>query len=232
MTRTEKSPIHVAGIQDAEEAEMLIGCGVRRLGLPLVLGYHREDLSPAEAAAIVSAFADQATFFLITYLDTAAAIDDLCRVLGVAMVQLHGPVELEEIMRLRERAPDLRVIKSLIVRSGETDSLREDVDRFAPAVDSFITDTFDPATGAIGATGKTHDWAVSRALVEASPKPVILAGGLNADNVGEAIRTVQPAGVDVHTGIEGPDGRKDRALTARFVAEAKAALASLEQACK
>lgn len=227
MARTEDSLIHVAGIRDAEEAEMIIDCGVRRLGFPLVLSHHRADLSPVEAAAIISAFAARATFFLITYLDTADAIYDLCRRLGVSMVQLHGPVDLEEIVRLRKRAPEIHVIKSLIVRSGDTAGLRRETARFAPVVDTFITDTFDPATGATGATGKTHDWSVSRALVEASPKPVILAGGLNADNAGEAIRSVRPAGVDVHTGIEGPDGRKDRALTARFVAESRAAFALL-----
>ena len=54
-------------------------------------------------------------------------------------------------------------------------------------------------------------------------KPVILAGGLNADNVREAIHAVRPAGVDVHTGIEGQDGRKQRDLTLLFVAEAHAA---------
>jgi phosphoribosylanthranilate isomerase len=51
----------------------------------------------------------------------------------------------------------------------------------------FITDTFDPSTGASGATGKTHDWDISKSLVQLSPKPVILAGGLNAENVYEAI---------------------------------------------
>ena len=84
----------------------------------------------------------------------------------------------------------------------------------------FITDTFDPATGASGATGKTHDWTVSRKLVELSPKPVILAGGLNPSNVYEAIRIVRPAGVDVHTGVEDSSGRKSRSLIEAFVNEA------------
>jgi phosphoribosylanthranilate isomerase len=54
---------------------------------------------------------------------------------------------------------------------------------------------------------------------------VILAGGLNADNVREAVTTVRPNGVDVHTGIEGRDGRKRRDLTKRFLANAQAAFA-------
>ena len=67
----------------------------------------------------------------------------------------------------------------------------------------------------------THDWEVSRRLVEYSPKPIILAGGLDPDNVRDAILQVGPAGVDAHTGVEGADGRKSHALVTRFVAAAR-----------
>jgi len=143
------------------------------------------------------------------------------------MVQLHGEVSVAELQRLRSAKPDLRVIKSLIVQGDNFNDLRDDLAQFAPLVDSFITDTFDPATGARGATGKTHDWNVSRRIVEFSPVPVILAGGLNADNVRAAIAAVQPAGVDVHTGIEAQDGRKSPELSRKFVREAHAAFTDL-----
>ncbi len=64
-----------------------------------------------------------------------------------------------------------------------------------------------------------------RRLVSVSPKPVILAGGLRPDNVRNAILHVRPAGVDVHTGVEAPDGRKDKYLVRAFVAEAREAFA-------
>jgi phosphoribosylanthranilate isomerase len=217
--------VHVAGIIDLDEAEMLIDCGVEYLGFPLALAYHREDLSVGEAAAIVAKLRGRATFFLITYLDTAPAIIDLCLRLDVSTVQLHAPTAVAELKRLRESWPQLRIIKSLVVRGNNLDALTVEVKRFAPLVDMFLTDTFDPATGATGATGRVHDWAVSRSLVAISPKPVILAGGLNADNVREAVATVRPSGVDVHTGIEGRDGRKRRDLTERFLAKAQAAFA-------
>ena len=73
---------------------------------------------------------------------------------------------------------------------------------------------------------KTHDWDISRKIVEISPVPVILAGGLSADNVRAAIAAVHPAGVDVHTGIETEDGRKSPELSRRFVGEACAAFAA------
>ncbi|MEX2166344.1 MAG: phosphoribosylanthranilate isomerase [Methyloceanibacter sp.] len=220
--------IHVAGIKDAEEAGMLIDCGVSHLGFPLVLDHHKEDLSVEAAAKIVSQFESRATFFLITYLNQAADIVSLCRKLHVDMVQMHGDISLGELKRLRAEQPGWRIVKSLVVTGDNTGALIGDIERFAPWVDAFITDTYDPATGARGATGKTHDWGVSRRLVEASPKPVILAGGLNPNNVHEAICTVRPAGVDVHTGIEGDDGRKRRDRTARFVAETHKAFAEID----
>jgi phosphoribosylanthranilate isomerase len=217
--------IHVAGIIDLAEAEMLIDCGVEYLGFPLVLRYHREDLSIEEAAAVVAKLRGRATFFLITYLNTARAVIDLCRRLDVSTVQLHAATEVAELKKLRHTWPQLRIIKSLVVRGDNLDALTDEVNCCASWVDAFITDTFDPITGATGATGKVHDWTVSRRLVALSPKPVILAGGLSGDNVRAAVTAVRPSGVDVHTGIEGADGRKRRDLTERFVAEARAGFA-------
>ena len=227
MTIQPEFPIHAAGIIDAAEAELLIDCGFDYLGFPLVLDHHAEDLSRSEAAAIVAKLSGRARFFLITYLSQADEIRDLCRQLGVDMVQLHGEVSMEQFEMLRAGGEHLRVIKSLIVAQDNFEALADQVRRFAPVVDAFITDTFDAASGASGATGKTHDWEISRKLVEVSSKPVILAGGLNAGNVAEAIARVRPAGVDVHTSIEGADGRKSRDLSARFVAQARAAYAHL-----
>lgn len=219
--------IHVAGVIDEAEARMLIECSVPYLGFPLALAYHQEDLSADDAAAIVSSLGGQATFFLITYLNSAEAILKLCDRLGVSMVQLHGDISTNELEVLRRSSKPIRVLKSLIVGPDNLDALQNELERLEPLVDGFITDTFDPETGATGATGKTHDWEVSRALVALSAKPIILAGGLTAENVRVAIETVQPAGVDVHTGLEGDLGRKRRDLVESFVREAEAGFRGL-----
>jgi phosphoribosylanthranilate isomerase len=214
--------IHVAGVKDAREARLLAGCGVKRLGLPLALDHHAQDLSVEQAAALVAEVGARAGFFVITYLSTAEEVAQLCRTVGVDLVQLHGAVADEELAALRRGRHELRVIKSLIVRGGDGEALLHEARRVAPWVDAFILDTFDPETGASGATGKTHDWTISRRLAESCPRPLILAGGLRPANVREAIVAVRPAGVDVHTGVEGADGRKRRDLVWRFVAEAEA----------
>jgi phosphoribosylanthranilate isomerase len=221
--------IQVAGVIDREEARLLIACGVTHLGFPLRLDVHAEDLSEAEAAAIIRSLRPPHHGVLITYLTEAAAILRLAGGLGARIVQLHGPIAAAEVETLRRCDPDLTILRSLVVgRPGETQKeLRQTVERCSPWVDGFLTDSHDPRSGASGATGRTHDWAVSRDLVELSPRPLILAGGLRADNVREAILTVRPAGVDVHTGVEGTDGRKDRKLVDSFVQEARAGFREL-----
>ena len=226
MLVTGRSPwIQVAGVHDADEAVLLAACGVTHVGIPLRLAVHAEDIDDREAAAIVRSLAGVAVPVLVTYLDRAAEVEDLCRRLGVSTVQIHGDIEAGELMRLRESALQLTVVKSLVVRPGALEALETVARATAPFVDAFITDTWDPVTGATGATGRVHDWSISRALVARAARPVILAGGLTPDNVGAAIRSVRPAGVDAHTGLEDASGRKSRSLVERFVAEARAAFA-------
>ncbi len=219
--------IQIAGVLDAEEARMLVRAGVHRLGFPLRIFPHREDLSEEDAARIIRRLPRRVEALLITYESLGREIADLAATLGVHGVQIHGDIPLEEISRLRRLAPRLSIIKSLIVRGDNLAQLEGTLLRFSPHVDAFITDTYDPETGASGATGKTHDWGISRRIVERSSRPVILAGGLRPSNVKQAILRVHPAGVDAHTGVEGPDGRKDAGKVAAFVKKAKEAFAML-----
>jgi len=222
--------IQIAGIIDADEANLLAAEGVDWLGFPLRLPSGKDDISEVAAKQIVSKLIPPHAGVLISYLTDADEVGTFCNELGVKAVQLHGDVEPEQLRKLKSKYPDLYVLKSLVVREDNADELLELVDECADAVDMFITDTFDPKTGAKGATGLTHDWSVSAELVRRSPKPLMMAGGLTPDNVADAIRQVRPAAVDAHTGIEGTDGRKDRGKVQRFVAEARRAFNELDNA--
>ena len=221
-------PIQIAGVMDEREAELLVRLGATHLGFPLRLAVHAEDLSEEAAGGIIRGLPASCPGVLITYLEKADAIWEFCCQLGVRHVQLHGELSVVEATRLRTLGPDLFILKSLVVHPNNGAQLEAIVRALELWVDAFITDTFDPRTGASGATGKTHDWSVSCRLVMLARKPVILAGGLRPDNVRAAIRRVRPAGVDVHTGVEGPDGRKDEQLVRQFVAEARAGFAELK----
>jgi phosphoribosylanthranilate isomerase len=100
-------------------------------------------------------------------------------------------------------------------------------------VDLFLTDTYDFSTGATGATGKLHDWNISKKIVEIAPRPVILAGGLTPDNVRLGIDFVRPHGVDAHTGVEDDSGKKDPVLVTRFVEQSMVGFAGkkLQHGC-
>ncbi len=222
-----KHIIQVAGIIDAEEAKMLMNLGVEYLGFPLRLPVNKEDLTEEQAIEVIKEINFPHKSVLITYLDIAEEIIKFCDKLNVQAVQLHGNIELDQLKKLKELRPDILVIKSLVVKENNLSDLEKIVHTFSPWIDFYITDTFDPKTGASGATGKTHDWNISKRLIKLSPKPVIIAGGLNPGNVKEAILATKPAGVDVHTGIESENGRKDFKLSKKFIRECKEAFAQI-----
>ncbi len=223
---TSQHRIQIAGVLDAQELQMLLEEGATDIGFPLGPGVATPDLSDEQAANLIPLCRKPVSAVLITYLTEPRQILDYCNRLGFRKVQLHGDSTPQEAAALKQKDPHLVVMKSLIVRDNNLSELEIQVNAFSPYVDAFITDTFDPQTGHRGATGKVHDWKMSERLVALSPRPVILAGGLNPDNVALAIAHVRPAGVDVHTGIEGSDGRKDLGKVRAFIMSARAAFLS------
>lgn len=99
--------------------------------------------------------------------------------------------------------------------------------RLDDRVDWFLLDTATDAVEGIGASGETHDWSVSRRIVEETETPVILAGGLSPENVAEAVRTVGPAGVDSYTHTSSAENRKDPEKVRAFTRAARDAADSL-----
>jgi phosphoribosylanthranilate isomerase len=226
----EDNLIQIAGVVDEAEAQLLQQCGIKYIGFPMRLAVHQEDLSEEAAAKIIRGLDSSVSGVLITYLNNATEIANFCQLLGIRMVQLHGAIDRDELKRLKTLDPNLTIIKSLVIGLHDNETLESIMGKLSEYVDAFITDTFDPKTGASGATGKTHDWGISHRLVELSDRPVILAGGLTPENVRRAILEVKPAGVDSHTGVEDTTGRKSREKVEKFVTEAHAAYRKLKGA--
>ena len=221
--------IQVAGVIDKQEASLLAGEGVKFLGFPLRLPVNAVDHTEEEALEIISTLEKDVQAVLITYQNNADDIIKFCDEMKCTWIQLHGDIELDELKSLKAQRPDLTVIKSLVIGKVTTENLLREMHCLSQYVDCFITDTYDSDTGASGATGKTHSWDISASIVKKSPVPVILAGGLNPENVKEAIFKVKPAGVDVHTGIEDNTGRKSLFKVKRFIEEANAGFALLNK---
>lgn len=123
-------------------------------------------------------------------------------------------IDPEDCAWIRERIAPVRVMRAIAVRTGETLS---EARAHQDCADYLMLDS-----GAKGASGETHDWSICRTVVEQSRIPVIIAGGLAANNVAQAIATVRPWGVDsfTHTDIAGQRGKKDPARVRAFVAAA------------
>lgn len=222
MTRVERScytRVQIAGVSSYEEAAFIAECGGDAIGLTLRLptGIH-DGLTEAKARSIVAALPPFVSTVVITYVDNPREAIDLCRQLGVDALQLHGDFPERQIDMIRAALPHLKVLRAVIVTDESA------IDRALMVqnrVDAILLDSFDPVTGHRGATGKVHDWSLSRRIVEAVRKPVILAGGLTPENVMDAIEQVRPWAVDVHTGVERPDGTRDFDAIRRFIHAAK-----------
>jgi phosphoribosylanthranilate isomerase len=102
------------------------------------------------------------------------------------------------------------------------DAILQTLDAWQPYAERFVLDTYHPTL--LGGTGHTQDWLRAREVCARAPRPILLAGGLNPENVADAIRTARPAGVDVSSGVEAAPGRKDPAKVRAFIRNAKNAL--------
>lgn len=207
--------IQIAGLSTVEDVAFAFSAGVDAVGFTVGLpdGPH-DGLTEEKVGAIVDGLPPFAATVTITYERTLDGLLRMLRICRTPVLQAHGLHDPDTILRLREEMPHLKVIKSISV-TDETSALGEVVvwERLA---DCLILDSVDPVSGRLGATGLVHDWTISREIVERSPLPVILAGGLTPENVADAIEAVRPWGVDVHTGVE-IDGRFSRELVDRFV---------------
>jgi phosphoribosylanthranilate isomerase len=213
--------VQIAGVSGLDEALTLERAGVDALGFTVRLptGVH-DELTEVKARAIIAALPPFITSVAITYVDNAREAIDLSRYLGVGALQLHGPFPMRDLVLLRAALPHLKIIRAVHVTGPEAIAEARALER---RVDAVILDTYDPATDRGGATGKTHDWDVSRQIAATLRTRVILAGGLTPDNVSAAICRVRPWGVDAHTGVEDPDGTRNLTKMRVFIERAKAA---------
>jgi len=142
-------------------------------------------------------------------------------------VQICSHLSPDESKRLPNLLPTTRRVQVIHVENEDALNM---IAQYAPYVHAFLLDSGHPLlpTLVYGGTGRTHDWSVSADFVRRSPHPVFLAGGLSPGNVGEAIRTVRPFGVDLCSGVR-TDGRLDRAKLGAFVDAVRGANAACSQ---
>lgn len=205
--------VKICGITRLEDARLAVELGAAALGFNFYPPSPR-CIAPSAAAEFIRRLPP-----FVTSVGVFADEPDAGHVVTVAgearvtVIQLHGP-RFPESSRLLEGFP---LIRAVAVRENFKP---EELGRLTAS--AFLLDTFDPNLP--GGTGKTFDWGLAREAKRYGP--IILAGGLTPENVGQAIREVRPFAVDVASGVELAPGIKDPAkLRAFFAAVAEVDLA-------
>lgn len=192
--------IKICCITSQAEADLAIRHGAHALGLVSAMPTGPGVIPEPRIAEIVAQVPTSIDTFLLTSAvdpDTLAAQQART---GTNTLQLCDRVPSATLGALRRRLPRLRLVQVIHVTGPEAVEQALEV---APLVDAVLLDSGQPDAPVkeLGGTGRIHDWALSREIVSRVPVPVYLAGGLSPENVADAIRAVQPFGIDVCSGV-------------------------------
>jgi len=212
--------VKICGIRRQEDALIAAELGADAIGLLVGQKHNSPDfVSATVASEIARALPPSVEAVLVTHVEDVDELERLLQESEITTIQLHSEIDPNSVERLRHRLPHLKIFKSVSVISADSVGYPE---AFKKLVDGFVLDSINLATNQVGGTGKTHDWSVSRQIVMRYPKvPIILAGGLNSENVRFAIEYVRPFGVDVNSGTKAADGFKDPRKMEAFIVQAK-----------
>jgi phosphoribosylanthranilate isomerase len=207
--------IKFCGTTCIEDALSSIEAGADALGF--IFAPSKRRVTPEQARRIVAALPQNVERIGVFMNSTAAEIASITSEVELTGIQMHGeefPPEIYSYLP-RDRRDKMRKIKTLQVREGWTQGF----DGYANApgvVDAWLLDS-----GA--GSGKVFDWQAARAQLGERQGNFVVAGGLTPENVGDAIHTFRPWGVDVVTGVEREPGRKDPEKLKAFVAAVRRA---------
>lgn len=210
--------VKICGIREPEHAQVAAGAGARMIGVVFFPGSHRN--APVEAAAEVAEAARASAgprgikVVGLFVNEDISRINAIGRRVGLDMVQLSGDETPDDIGGLE--FPYIATVRASKSYQRSTELNFQRWVTADPAPLAVILDTHVP--GVYGGTGTIGDWDLAAQL--AREYPLILAGGLDPGNVGEAIRQVQPYAVDVSSGVE-TDRRKDSQKIRKFIEAAR-----------
>jgi len=201
--------IKTCGITNLEDANAAVSYGADALGFVFYPKSPRK-VTPETAKNIISSLPQTITTVGVFVDEDKTKVEETASCTGLDIIQLHGSESPEYCNFSRE------IIKAFRIKEPS------DLEALSAynSVFVFLLDTYSP--NEIGGTGQTFNWEI--AVDARKYGKIILAGGLNPENIEEAIRVVQPYGVDVSSGVEGAEkGKKDHKKLQLFIERAKAA---------
>ncbi len=224
MEPTKRPRVKICCIGSVEEAKLAIRYGASALGLvsemPSGPGILSEGLI-AQVAAMVPPMV--ASVLLTSKADTMGIIAQQRR-LGVNTVQICDRLRSGTYDDLRQALPGIAIIQ--VIHVTGTESIEEALS-IAPHVHGLLLDSGNQSLPIkeLGGTGRIHNWEISRRIRELVDVPVFLAGGLNSDNIVDAIQKVEPFGVDICSGVR-TDGKLDEVKLSQFFSQVEASFAN------
>ena len=207
--------VKICGITRKEDLDAAAAAGADAVGFVLGVASSPRNLPLTEAERLIR----QVPLFVKSVLVTVPrSINDFAAYekLNPNVIQIHGK-NLHAAASIRLRFPSTQLIGAVNARLVSDLGV---VSRASRLLDAVLLDSF--VDGRYGGTGVIHDWELSRRVKQVvQPKPLILAGGLNPENVAEAVCTVEPYAVDVSSGVERQPGIKDHRKIVEFIKNAK-----------
>jgi len=200
---------------------MAIELGASALGLVSAMPSGPGVISEEQIAEIAATIPPAIGSFLLTSRQDVASIVEQQRRCGTNCVQLCDRLTSGSAKELKHALPGVSVVQVIHVTGPES---VEEAIAVASGVDAILLDSGNQslAVKELGGTGRRHDWSLSRRIREQVRVPIFLAGGLKAENVGEAVKAVEPFGLDLCSGVR-TDGKLDREKLTRFFAAVKTA---------
>lgn len=204
----------VCCIGSVAEAKLAIDHGAHAIGLVSSMPSGPGVIPDLLIAEIAASIPPGVSSFLLTSSTDVDQIVDQQRRSGVNTIQLCDELTADQIRGLRSSLPGIAIVQ--VVHVADETSISSAV-KASRAAHGLLLDSGNTSAAIkeLGGTGRTHDWRLSRQIVEAVDVPVYLAGGLTPGNVGEAVDEVRPFGVDVCSGLR-TNGRLDQEKLLRF----------------
>ena len=202
-----RTRVKICCISSVEEARLAIHAGADALGLVGKMPSGPGPIDDELILTIAKTIHPPVSSFLLTSEQSATGIINHLKKTHINTVQLVDELTEGTYSQIREALPHLRIVRVIHVTGEESIEQALQVNDLADAI---LLDSGNPKATlkTLGGTGNTHDWRISRKIVESVSIPVFLAGGLHYNNVAEAIKTVQPFAVDVCSGVR-TEGRLD-----------------------
>ncbi|HRI04448.1 MAG TPA: phosphoribosylanthranilate isomerase [Pyrinomonadaceae bacterium] len=199
--------VKICCIANEQEAADAISFGASAIGLVGEMPSGPGPISDVEIYHIAQTVPPPIATFLLTSQQTAQGIIAHHHRTNTNTIQIVDELTDRAYHEIREASPYVKLVQVIhVIGEQSVDEATE----IAEHVDAILLDSGNPSLEIkeLGGTGRRHDWSLSRRIVETCGKPVFLAGGLNSDNVREAIETVQPFGLDICSGVR-TDGELD-----------------------